>query len=76
VDRTGLLGGFDFTLDFARYLLDTETGKPVVDSLGHIDMEGAVMRALPEQLGLRLEPSKAPIQVMVIDHLAKVPTEN
>jgi len=76
VDRTGLPGGFDFTLDYGQYILDSETGRPVVDAMGHVDMESAVMRALPEQLGLRLEAAKAPVEVLVIDHLEKLPTGN
>jgi uncharacterized protein (TIGR03435 family) len=29
-----------------------------------------------QQLGLKLEPRKAPIETIVIDHLEKAPTEN
>jgi uncharacterized protein (TIGR03435 family) len=32
--------------------------------------------SLPEQLGLKLEAQKAPIEILVIDHADKVPTEN
>jgi uncharacterized protein (TIGR03435 family) len=35
---------------------------------------GAV--ALQEQAGLKLEPKKGPVDVLVIDHLGKAPTEN
>jgi len=76
VDGTGLQGGFDFTLDLGQYILDSDTGKPVLDARGAVDTEGAVMRGLPEQLGLRLEPGKAPVEVVVIDRLERVPTAN
>jgi uncharacterized protein (TIGR03435 family) len=76
VDETGLAGTFDFTLDLSRYVLDAETGKPVVDNVGRIDEEGAYIRALPDQLGLRLERRMAPLEVMVIDHVEKDPTAN
>src|SRR5450759_2711137 len=46
---------FDFTLNLSRYVLDPQTGEPVVDNIGRIDDEGAYIRALPEQLGLRLK---------------------
>ncbi len=29
-----------------------------------------------EKLGLKLESSKAPLEVLVIDHIEKMPTEN
>jgi uncharacterized protein (TIGR03435 family) len=32
--------------------------------------------ALEEQLGLRLETRKAPIDMLVVDHAEKVPSEN
>ena len=32
--------------------------------------------AVQEQLGLRLEPRKAPVDLLIIDHLEKVPTDN
>lgn len=36
----------------------------------------SVFAAVQEQLGLRLEASKAPIEILVIDHAEKIPTEN
>jgi uncharacterized protein (TIGR03435 family) len=32
--------------------------------------------ALQEQLGLRLEQRKGPVELLVIDHLEKAPVEN
>ena len=64
VDGTGLDGTFDFDVVFERRNpLDTDTASPLP-------------AALQEQLGLKLERNKAPIEVLVIDHLEKVPTEN
>jgi uncharacterized protein (TIGR03435 family) len=76
VDETGLPGRFDFALDLAPYILDADTGQAVVDSIGRVDDTGALIRALPKQLGLRLEKKIAPMEVLVIDHLEKDPTAN
>jgi uncharacterized protein (TIGR03435 family) len=69
VDETGLAGRFDFTLDIQRYYNGSR------DERGRIDMEGNVMRALPE-LGLKLVAKHAPVEVLVIDHVEKMPTAN
>ena len=76
LDRTSLEGSYDFDLDISRYVLDQDTGKPILDIRGAIDMEGALLRALPEQLGLVLKPQRAPYQVLVVDHVEKVPSGN
>jgi uncharacterized protein (TIGR03435 family) len=60
-DRTGLKGLFDISLDFST---DDNAAAP------------ALPTALPEQLGLKLKPGKAVLDVIVIDHAEKVPTEN
>lgn len=76
VDETGLSGRFDFTIDLAPYIMDAETGKAVMDSIGRVDETGALIRALPLQLGLRLEKKLALMEVLVIDRLEKNPTPN
>lgn len=76
IDRTGLAGSFDFELDIRRYVLDQDSGKPILDYRGAIDMEGALLRALPEQLGMVLKPQKAPYEVLVVDHVEKMPSGN
>jgi uncharacterized protein (TIGR03435 family) len=71
VDHTGLSGRFDFTIDFVP-----ERGFP--PSNGDLHPEpGAptILEALREQLGLKLEPTKSPRQVPVIDHVER-PSEN
>ena len=54
VDRTGLTGRFDFTLNFAP------------DSVNDSDAP-SIFTAVQEQLGLKLEPATGPVEVLVID---------
>jgi uncharacterized protein (TIGR03435 family) len=74
VDRTGLPGSYDFKLDLSKYLADPETGQVIRGADGRIDEEGALFRATHEQLGLTLKPGRAPVRVLVVDHVEKSPT--
>jgi uncharacterized protein (TIGR03435 family) len=75
VDRTELRGGFDFDLAYTRELPPGLkegaflNGEP-------IDTSGpTIFAALKQQLGLKLEPQKGPVGILVIDHVEK-PVEN
>ena len=72
VDRSGLAGSFDFTLQFAP-----EQGAALtIDTGVQPNLEGpSAFQAMKEQLGLTLKPIKAAIQVLVIDHVEQ-PTSN
>jgi uncharacterized protein (TIGR03435 family) len=73
VDETGLTGFYDFTLEW-NFTDDQRAAG--VGVRGDPDSAGpSVFTAVQEQLGLRLEKTKAPIDVMVIDHAEK-PSEN
>lgn len=77
IDETGLAGVYDFTFHSEPYYpIDPETGKPKLDGRGALDMESMYIRALPAELGLRLEKKTAPMEVMVIDRVEKDPTAN
>ena len=66
VDKTGLTGNYEFTLRWdAR-----PPGSPPTD-----DDRPSVFTALQEQLGLKLEPDRAPLRVLIIDRIEK-PTED
>jgi uncharacterized protein (TIGR03435 family) len=58
VDETGLKGNYDFVLDGVS---QTTTDESVT----------SIFTALQEQLGLRLEPQKAPVEVLVIDRVER-----
>jgi uncharacterized protein (TIGR03435 family) len=68
VDRTGLTGKYEFTLEFNL--------KPSGPDASDDDPFPSVFDAVQQQLGLKLEDKKAPFDVLVIDHAEKVPTEN
>jgi uncharacterized protein (TIGR03435 family) len=55
IDRTGLSGEFDVTLDFS---------------------DESIVTAVQDQLGLKLELRKIPIDLLVVDGAEKVPSAN
>jgi bla regulator protein blaR1 len=69
VDRTGLAGNFDITLTWAP---DAPAAAPNADEAS----DATIFTAVREQLGLRLQAAKEPLEVLVIDHAEKTPTEN
>jgi bla regulator protein BlaR1 len=71
IDRTGLSGRFDADLD-AALDWDHLVGGAPSDLLGR---NAVIFTALPEQLGLKLEPSRGAVRTIVIDSVEK-PTEN
>jgi uncharacterized protein (TIGR03435 family) len=77
VDRTGLKGNFDFKLtwtpDPGQSAGPPGGGPPPgVDAPPPPDPNGpSVFTALQEQLGLRLESQKGPVEMLVIDHVEK-----
>lgn len=63
VDKTGLKGNYDFELRYAP-LEETDSNLP------------SIFTAVQEQLGLKLEKQVVPVEMFVIDHVDRVPTEN
>jgi uncharacterized protein (TIGR03435 family) len=51
-------------------------GGPSVPALGAIDSGTPMQTAVQQELGLKLEQKKLPVDVVVVDHLEKSPTEN
>jgi uncharacterized protein (TIGR03435 family) len=73
IDRTGLGDkNFDFTLSFAPELPPDVAKEDLPPGL--LDRP-SLFDALKEQLGLKLQPEKGPVEYYVIDHLEK-PSEN
>jgi len=71
LDKTGLSGRFDFTIEFTPQLPPQPAG-----STFQPDPNGPTFdEALKEQLGLKLEPQTGPTDVVVVDHVEQ-PSEN
>lgn len=73
VDRTGLTGEFDFDLQFSP----PPNAGPIDAGIrvAPINDAGSIFTALQEQLGLKLESTRGPVELMVIDS-AERPDEN
>lgn len=82
VDKTGLTGQYDLTLQWTP---DVSTPMPESGAIANPAAATAatpppnsgpsIFNALREQLGLKLESIKGPVQIIVIDHVEK-PSEN
>jgi uncharacterized protein (TIGR03435 family) len=67
VDETGLSGSYEMTLDWAP----DDAPAPNDSAAGP-----SLFTALQEQLGLKLDPTKGPVETLVIDRAERTPTEN
>jgi uncharacterized protein (TIGR03435 family) len=83
LDRTGLDGTYHAVMDIMS--ADTVDGARILQSAAGPANSPADAASEPggdsifkavEKLGLKLEPRKAPVEYIVIDHLEKTPTEN
>jgi len=72
VNETALQGVFDFTLKWSP----DETQKITPDDVPSASSGPSLFSALQEQLGLKLDGRKAPVEILVVDHIEKAPTEN
>ena len=60
IDKTRLSGKYDFNLEWTPESTSPET-----------DTGTSILTAIQEQLGLKLEPDKGPVPVLVIDHIER-----
>ena len=65
VDRTGIEGEYNFDLQFVPLLAAPNADDPL----------GDIFAVLQQKLGLKLEATKGPVEVLVVDHL-EMPTAN
>ena len=83
LDKTGLTGKYDFTLDYnlSGFVLPPQLGQPgpglaaaAGDNAGEPGPDLAA--AVQQQLGLRLVAGKAKIDMVIVEKVNKVPTDN
>src|ERR1039458_2214241 len=67
LDQTGLTKRYDFSVDLTGVIGPDMQPDDLINILSKI---------LQEQLGLKLEPKKAPVELLIVDHAEKIPTEN
>ena len=75
IDKTGLRGTYDFDLNWTpddnlELKGPGDPDQPLPDPNGP-----SIFTALEEQLGLHLESTKGPVEILVIDHVER-PSEN
>ena len=77
IDRTGLTGRYDFTLTWtpgeSEFPQFRRTGgfNPTPTSTDNSKAPPGLYKAFEEQLGLKLQSMKGPVNIMVIDHAEK-----
>jgi uncharacterized protein (TIGR03435 family) len=71
VDKTGVSGSYDLKL---RWTPDNAS-PPMLNGAPDPNAPPDLFTAIQEQLGLKLESAKGPVQVLVIDHIER-PSEN
>ena len=72
VDQTGLQGRFDFVLELPAGMISLGPKPPNPDDL---PPEPIFLKALREQLGLKLVRSRGEVRTLIIDHVER-PSEN
>jgi uncharacterized protein (TIGR03435 family) len=68
IDKTGLSGVYDFELRW-----NNDDNNPIPSDGNSFPF---LFTALQETLGLRLQAEKVPVEMIVVDHVARDPTEN
>jgi uncharacterized protein (TIGR03435 family) len=85
VDMTGIAGSYDFDLTFTQEDFNAMMIRSAITA--GVNLPPEALKALQyssgdsllvalEKVGLKLETRKAPLDVLVIDHVLRVPTEN
>jgi uncharacterized protein (TIGR03435 family) len=65
IDKTGLTGNFDLVMEWSNEDNPDSGAEPLP----------SIFTAIQEQLGLKLQPAKGPVETLVVDH-AQMPSDN
>lgn len=65
IDETGLQGRYFFAIQYSQLGTKTES-----------DSAPDIFGAVQQQLGLKLEPARAQVEMLVVDHIERTPKEN
>ena len=71
LDETGLAGNYNFRLHYDQGSVGLPFSAPGVSRPESDGIEPSVFTAVQEQLGLKLEPQKKPVEVLVIDSIER-----
>lgn len=71
IDVTGLKGRYDIRIDATAYMMDAAG-----NGGNGMDVEGLLFNAIQSQLGVKLDSRKTSVDILVVDHAEKTPTEN
>ena len=71
IDATGLTGRYDIRMDISPYLIRNGGATD-----GQIDVMSILFTGLRDLLGLQLDSRKQSVDILVVDHIEKSPTEN
>lgn len=76
LDVTGLQGFYNLTLDWIPEPRQSDESKGGLPVVADNPSGPTLLVALQEQLGLKLETRKAPIEILIVDHAERAPSEN
>lgn len=74
LDETGLKGKYEIKIDVSAYMQEAAAAGD--KGGGQIDVMSVLFNALQAQLGIKLDSRKANVDMLIVDHAEKAPTEN
>jgi uncharacterized protein (TIGR03435 family) len=77
IDQTGLSGNYEINLNWTHQSATSmKAGLRTEPDVAETEAGPSIFTTLQEQLVLRLESKRSPVDVLVIDHAEQTPTEN